>query len=213
MEKKKNIIKEIVWLFVFGCLIGYVLEVSCYYIKHNIWINKQGLLYGPFKPIYGLGVLIITFIFYKFKSKNFFIIFLAGIGIGTLYEYILSLFQEYVLHTSTWNYSSFNYNLNGRIYLPYCIGWGIISLIWIKLIYPKITKVINKIPFVITFIVGILMIADVALSGLAVYEYSNRKNNVESNNKILKLMDKIYPDKVIEKKLPKLRVIKKEKKH
>lgn len=212
MNKKNSLIKEIVWLFVIGCLLGYIIEVLCYFIKHGIWINKQGLLYGPFKPIYGLGVLVITFIFSKTNNKNPFLIFFLGIIIGSLYEYLLSLFQEYVLHTSTWNYSTFNYNINGRIYLPYCIGWGIITLIWIKGLYPQLKKIILKIPFLPTLYVGILMIINIFISGLAVYEYSNRQNNIKINNKVLNIIDKKYPDKVIEKKYPKLRVIKNSKK-
>ncbi|MBE6161525.1 MAG: hypothetical protein E7158_04860 [Firmicutes bacterium] len=208
MSKRKELITDIIWLFIIGGLLGYAIEVLYYFIKNGVWINKQGLLYGPFKPIYGLGTMLITFVFKKIKSKNFFIIFILGTVLGSAYEYLLSVFQEYVLHTSTWNYSSFNYNLNGRIYLPYCFCWGIVSLIWIKLCYPPIKKIINKIPYTITLITGILIILDVLISGIAVYEYSNRQNNIKSNNTILKIIDKKYPDEIIEKKYPKLRVVK-----
>ena len=102
MSSKKKVFNEFIWLFIIGCVLGYIIEVSCYYYKHEIWLNKQGLLYGPFKPIYGLGVLIITFIFNKIKLKKGVSVFLAGVAIGTIYEYVLSLFQEYVLHTSTY---------------------------------------------------------------------------------------------------------------
>ena len=208
MNNKKNNLTKFIWLFIIGCIIGYVLEVSWFYMKHGIFINKQGLLYGPFKPIYGLGIIITSFIFSKFKDKNPIFIFILGIFIGTVYEYSLSLFQEYVLHTSTWNYSSFKYNINGRIYLPYCIGWGIFALVWIKFCYLEIEKLILKIPFVITLTAGILMTTNVILSAFAVYEYSNRQNNITTNNIILRAMDKIYPDKVIKKRIPKIKAVK-----
>lgn len=208
MKKKKDILNEIIWLFIIGCLVGYIIEELCYFIKHGIWINKQGLLYGPFKPIYGLGTMLISFIFKKINSKNLIKTFIIGTILGSVYEYSLSVFQEYVLHTSTWNYSSFNYNLNGRIYIPYCFAWGVITIIWIKLCYPHIKKLINKIPFFISSIVGILIIFDLILSAFAVYEYSNRQNNIKPKCKILEIMDKKYPDEIIEKKYPKLRVVK-----
>ena len=208
MKKKKDILNEIIWLFIIGCLVGYIIEELCYFIKHGIWINKQGLLYGPFKPIYGLGTMLISFIFKKINSKSLIKTFIIGTILGSVYEYSLSVFQEYVLHTSTWNYSSFNYNLNGRIYIPYCFAWGVITIIWIKLCYPHIKKLINKIPFFISSIVGILIIFDLILSAFAVYEYSNRQNNIKPKYKILEIMDKKYPDEIIEKKYPKLRVVK-----
>ena len=208
MNNKKANIAKFIWLFIIGCLIGYLIEVSWYYFKHDLFVNKQGLLYGPFKPIYGLGIVITSFVFVKFKDKNPLFIFLLGIIIGTVYEYSLSLFQEYVLHTSTWNYSSFNYNINGRIYLPYCIGWGVFALVWIKCCYSKIEKLILKVPFVLTLIIGALMLTNVILTAFAVYEYSNRQNHIKTNNVILKSMDRLYPDEVIKKRLPKLKAIK-----
>jgi uncharacterized membrane protein len=209
MNKKKEIFKEIIWLFIIGCFIGFLLETFWYYFKHGFFINKQGLLYGPFKPIYGLGVLIITFVFSKIKNKNGIIIFLLGILIGSLYEYTISMFQEYVLRTSTWNYSNFNLNINGRIYLPYCIGWGFISLIWIKFLYPKFKKLISYIPLFLSIIVAIFMLCDIILSGLAVFQYSNRMNNINYHNKVLAVIDNIYDDETISKKFPKLKAVKK----
>lgn len=209
MKNKKDLIRNIIWLFVIGCLVGYILEFIWYYIRHDRFMNVQGLLYGPFKPIYGLGVLIVSGLFYKLKDKNIFIILLIGTLFGALFEYSLSMFQEFVLHTKTWNYSNFDYNINGRIYIPYCFVWGLICLTWVKLIHSKIINIIKKIPYFISYIVGILIILDLIISGLAVYEYSNRQNNIKTNNKILLLMDEKYPDDVIKNKLGKVRAVKK----
>lgn len=209
MKKFKNKFKEITWLFIIGCLIGFILETLWYYLKHGIIINKQGVLYGPFKPIYGFAVVLITILFSKIKTNNNIKIFIIGIILGTSYEYLTSLFQEFILKTSTWNYSSFKFNLNGRIYLPYCIAWGIITLIWIKILYPKFKKIIDKIPFNVTLIIAILMIINLVLSAFAVHEYSNRQNNLKTNNKVLKLMDDLYPDDIMKTKFPKLKAIKK----
>lgn len=209
MEKINKLLQNIIWLFVIGCFTGFILESIWYYFKHGIFINKQGVLYGPFKPIYGLGILIITSIFYNKKKMNNIAIFILGVIVGSIYEYLTSLFQEYILGTSTWNYSTFNLNLNGRIYLPYCIGWGLFSLIYIKYIYPKLNNLISKIPLWFSYIVAIFMISNLIISGLSVYQYSNRVNNIKTNNKILKKIDSIYDDEFMKKKFPKLKVIKK----
>lgn len=210
MKKRSELFKEIIWLFVIGCLLGFVIETIWYFLKHGIIINKQGLLYGPFKPVYGAGVLLITAIFKKLENKNWFIILVLGILVGTIYEYSMSIFQEYVLGTSTWNYSKFNYNINGRIYLPYCIGWGLITLVWIKCMYPKLKTFIAKIPLWISIIVAIFMLSNLIVSALAVYEYSNRVNNIKHNSKVLNIIDEVYPDEVINKKFPKLKALKKD---
>lgn len=209
MNKVKDLVRNIIWLFIIGCLIGYLMEFFWYYIRHDKFINVQGLLYGPFKPIYGLGILIISGTLYKFKNRNSFLIILIGILFGTIFEYSLSLFQEFVLHTKTWDYSKFSMNLNGRVYLPYCIAWGIICLLWIKYLLPKCEKLIKKIPYSLSYVATVLMIINLLLSAIAVYEFSNRQNNIKPTNKILKIMDRVYPDDVMNKKYGKLKAIKK----
>ena len=57
---------ELVWLFVLGCLLGFVIETSWHFIKNGVLINKQGLLYGPFKPIYGTGFVLLVLLMCNF---------------------------------------------------------------------------------------------------------------------------------------------------
>ena len=43
--------------FVLGCLIGTYYEEVLWFIKYGEITTRQGLIYGPFSPIYGVGVL------------------------------------------------------------------------------------------------------------------------------------------------------------
>ena len=52
--------------------------------------------------------------------------------------------MEHVLGFIPWNYSKKFMNVNGRICLIYSIFWGILGIVWIKLIYPKIISMIEK---------------------------------------------------------------------
>lgn len=40
------------------------------------------------------------------------------------------------------------FNLGGRINLLYCFFWGIAAVVWFKILYPKISGLIEKIPVV-----------------------------------------------------------------
>lgn len=211
-EGKPTII-EYIWLFVFGCLLGFILETVWYYIKNGIWINKQGLLYGPFKPIYGLGLVLIVLFMYKLSEEKFWKKFVAGVLIGSAFEYISSLFQEYVFGTSTWNYSGFNFNISGRLYLPYCLAWGFIAVLCIDFLYPRFKKLLIKIPkkvgVLVTMMVSIFMILNVSLTVLATIRYSDRANEVPRDNRVFRVIDNMYPDSYMKVKFPKLKIIKK----
>lgn len=214
MEKKKDKIKlsELVWLFVIGCLVGFVLETLWHFFKNGEWINKQGLLYGPFKPIYGFGLIFVLLTMNNFKDKKFWQKFIIGVLLGSAFEYFGSLFQEYVFGTSTWNYSHFNLNIGGRIYLPYCIAWGVIAVFCVDFLYPWFKKALSKINQnlykVTTVFVAVFMIINVSLTALASIRYSDRANNEENSNVVFKVIDEWYPDEYMQVKFPKMKVIK-----
>lgn len=211
MKKTKESNWMYVWLFVIGAFIGFILETLFYYFKNGIWINKQGLLYGPFKPIYGFGLILIVLVLKNYQDKKLWQKLLVGILIGSSFEYFGSLFQEYVFGTSTWNYSNFNYNISGRIYLPYCLAWGIIAVISIDILYPFIKRTLSKINekvyYTLSIILTIFMIGNITLTALASIRYSDRANNKEANNIVFKTIDKLYPDEYMQIKFPKMKII------
>lgn len=211
--KNNKIIRTIInftWLFIIGAVCGFIIETSWHFIKNGVFINKQGLWYGPFKPIYGLGLTLITGLLYKFKDKKIITIFLLGTIIGTVFEYLAALFQEVFLNTYTWTYASFNLNINGKIYLPYCLFWGLLSVLWVKFglkIYLKIfDKLDSKVFTVISIVLFIFMIYNASLTYLIVDRYSKRYYGIASTNVIEDYIDKKYSDDIVKKHFPKLRV-------
>ena len=208
--------QEIIYLFVFGCLLGYIIETGFHFIKYGEYINKQGLLYGPFKPIYGFGIVLITLLFKRFKDKSILFIFIISVMFGTLFEYFGACFQEIFLHTYTWTYSHYPYSFAGKIYLPYCILWGILGVIWFKLLYPKFLKIIKKIPPKINRLLVILlsafMIINLILSTYATLRLSERNRNIQPRWVGDKVIDSVYTDEYMNRKFPKLRVINNNKK-
>lgn len=214
MESKKEKISfsEIVWLFVIGCLVGFALETLFHFFKNGEWINKQGLLYGPFKPIYGFGLIFVVLVMNRYRNKKFWQKFIIGVILGSAFEYFGSLFQEYVFGTSTWNYSHFNLNIGGRIYLPYCLAWGLIAVFCVNVLYPWFKKIIRKVNpnlyRITTCLVAVFMIINVSLTALASIRYSDRANAVGGTNAVFEIIDEWYPDEYMQIKFPKLKVIK-----
>lgn len=218
-EKKMNklfgkiSIPNLIWIFIIGSIFGYFFEIVWYFIRHHVWVNKQGLLYGPFQPIYGFGAVILSIFLQPVRNQNNVWVFLYGMLVGSIYEYLASLFQEIAFGTYTWIYSQWGWSLNGRIYLPYCIAWGILALFWIKLFYPMITKWLDKIPripnLILVWVLGIFLTYNLAMSSIVTYRYSARANNIPASNAFTKWIDKHYDDEFMQHKFIKLRVIQK----
>ena len=109
-------------------------------------MSRSSVIYGPFSIVWGLGCAFLTLLLYRYRNKSDSTIFLAGTLLGGAYEYICSVFTEMVFGTIFWDYSGFAFNLGGRINLLYCFFWGIAAVVWLKLIYPKLSGCIEKIP-------------------------------------------------------------------
>lgn len=193
---------KIFWVFIIGCLAGYILEVTWHFILTRGFQTRQGLIYGPFAPVYGLGTL--AFYLVLPKIKNIFNVFWVSALLGGITEYLCSYFQERFFGTISWDYSDLFMNLDGRTSITYCILWGILGIIFIKLIYPYIEKIFDKInmtvitKFVTAFAV-VFMVFNISISSLAARRQYERREHIAPENEIDEFLDEHYPDEFMNK--------------
>ena len=69
---------KLFWIFLVGCVIGCLVEMLWCYLNEGFFESRQGLIYGPFSPVYGLGAVLFTLVMYRFKHSSSFIIFLVS---------------------------------------------------------------------------------------------------------------------------------------
>ena len=149
-------------------VIGYCVEMVFCYLKHGYWESRQSLIYGPFGLAYGLGGVLLSYLLFKDTKKAWWKVFIKSYIWGTVAEYICSLGEELVFGHVSWDYSKMPLNINGRVCALYSVFWGIMGLVWVKLIYPLFMKLIHKIPLkigkVLFWIMFILILIDIILS-------------------------------------------------
>lgn len=204
--EKKSILKELIilfWVFIIGSILGYIYEMILVLLQKGYFESRQGLIYGPFIPVYGIGGIVYYIILNNVKTKNKAKIFLITAVLGGTTEYLCSFVQEKVFGTISWDYSYLTFNLNGRTSLLHCTYWGIAGILYSLYISPKIEKLkenINKNSLrIITIVLTVFMIWDISISCLAAGRQYNRKNNIEPKNKLDVYLDEHYPDEVIDK--------------
>lgn len=193
---------KIFWVFIIGCLAGYVLEVTWHFILTQGFQTRQGLIYGPFAPVYGLGTL--AFYLVLPKIKNIFNVFWVSAVLGGATEYFCSFFQEKLFGTISWDYSDLFMNIGGRTSIMYCILWGILGVIFIKLIYPYIEKLFDKMNMTVikkfvTALAVIFMIFNISISSLAARRQYERREHIAPENEIDEFLDEHYPDEFMNK--------------
>lgn len=194
---------KLFWVFFIGCFVGVVIEVLfCIFVTEHRYESRQGLIYGPFNPVYGFGAVAMTLVLYLFRKKSETWIFLVGAIIGAIFETLCSVYQEYFLGTVSWDYSDSKFSLmGGRTDLVYAVFWGILAVIWIKFIYPFMSKWIEKIPnkvgIILTWILFVFMVFDCVISCMAVDRMVKRYNGTADDTAVGRFLDEHYPDEFL----------------
>ncbi len=195
---------KIFWLFVICSLIGDIIETLYCWALDGVLMSRSSLIYGPFSVVWGIGAVLLTIVLRRLIGKEDRYIFLAGCLIGGVYEYACSVFTEVFFGTTFWDYSDMPFNIGGRTNLLFCIFWGLLSVVWIKILYPKISRAIEKIPLVagkfITWLLVLFMACNSSLTIAILIRYNARRSDSEAHNAVERFLDENFPDSLVEKR-------------
>lgn len=137
-----------VLFFYLYSFLGWVWESSYVSVRQRHWVNR-GFLHGPLLPIYGFGALFVL-VFTLPVAQNPALVFLSGMAVATLLEYVTGAVMEHLFHLRYWDYSRYRWNLNGYISLPSSLCWGAFSLALIFLIHPAVSGLAAAVPASLT---------------------------------------------------------------
>lgn len=203
---------KLIWIFFIAALLGDIIETLFCRATMGIWMSRSSLIYGPFSIVWGLGAVMFTALLYRYKDKSEGYLFLAGTIVGGVYEYVCSVFTELVFGTVFWDYSHIPFNLAGRINLLYCFFWGIAAAVWMKVLYPRLSRLIERIPMkagkVLTWVIVVFMVFNMAISALALGRYQQRQSAPDApTNGFTEFLDHYYPDQRIHQVYPNMKQV------
>ena len=155
--------------FLLYSILGFLLEtVRSFFVNSKF---TSGILYGPWTPIYGIGIVIVILISnYLFAHLHLsrwvetIITFLIITLVLTLLEWVGGILIEKVFHTVFWDYSKEPYSIGKYISLSKSLMWGVGSIIFIYVLKPLLEGVIKHIPIPVTIILTLLMLSDFILT-------------------------------------------------
>ncbi len=197
---------KLVWLFMIGCFLGDVTETIYCRITAGIWMSRSSVVWGPFSIVWGLAIAMFTALLYRYKERPDRAIFFAGTVLGGAYEYVCSVFTEIAFGKVFWDYSNIKFNLGGRINLLYCFFWGIAAVVWIKILYPKISGWIEKVPVkigkVFTWVMVVFMCCNIVVSCMALVRSTQRAEGIPATSSWQQTMDERFDDERMERIYP-----------
>lgn len=136
-----NFFTTILFIFIYSFL-GYIYE-TLINLKNKVPINSRGFLYGPLRPIYGFGCILLIFVFYNFHIDTLPLFFLVGFFSCTV-EYISSYILEKKFNKKYWDYSNNLFNLDGRVCALGFVVFGVFGLFLLNFLHPILLDIVKE---------------------------------------------------------------------
>ena len=188
-----NLIKYVL-LFFFYSAGGWLLESIYCSIGEKRLINR-GFLTGPLCPIYGTAALVMTILIYNpFKDRPL-IIFLLGIVLCDIVEYITSYIMEKLFSARWWDYTYEFLNIGGRICLKHTLYWGIISVAFVRVLHPAVENLYAKLngDYLIYILIAVLAVFTLDLINAVRKALDIRKLQIKLNS-LQKIFNELISD-------------------
>lgn len=197
---------KLVWLFFIGAFLGDITETVFCRITTGTWMSRSSVVWGPFSIVWGLAIVAATLLLHRYKDRSDGTIFWVGTLLGGVYEYVCSVFTELVFGKVFWDYSDIPFNLGGRINLLYCFFWGIAAVVWIKLLYPRLSRLIEKVPRtlgkIISWLAILFMCCNAAVSCMALIRNGQRAEDIPATQHWQQIMDERFDDARLQRIYP-----------
>ena len=189
------------WIFVVASVLGLAIEAVYHFfvVVPGEFQDRAGLLFGPFSPIYGIGAVLMTCALNRFHRAPIIVVFLVSAVIGGAFEYVVSWFMQFAFGIVAWDYTGTFLSIDGRTNGMFMAMWGVLGVLWVKLLLPRMLQLVNLIPwkwrYTVTTVCATLMIIDCAMT-LVSYDrwYERMAGNVEADNAIGQFFDRHFDD-------------------
>lgn len=202
---------RVLWLFLIAGFAGDLIEVVFWLITRGELISRSSLVYGPFSLVWGLAAVLLTLVFHRKSDRSSVQSFVIGTVLGGLYEYICSWVQEVLFGACFWDYRHLPLNIHGRVNLVFCLFWGFMALVWVRLIYPALCVFIDRVPRQrgrrMARVAALFLVCSTALSAAALFRMDQRHRDVPASGALTRFLDETYPDSMLRARYPNMGIL------
>lgn len=170
----------ITWIYLCSFL-GWLWESTYVSIKEKRLVNR-GFVTGPVCTIYGIGA-VSVYLVLRPLDGNWILIYIGGVIVATVLEYVTAVIMERLFHTSWWDYSNKKFHFQGRICLGSSIAWGFFSLIMFEVLQPFVEMVVNWFDMqtgkVVLSVVTVIYVVDFTYATMTAIQLGKRLEQME----------------------------------
>lgn len=168
--------------FLIYSFIGWCCETVYCSIGSRHFVNR-GFLSGPVCPVYGFGALAVILLLEPVKN-SLPLVFLLGMVVASALEYVTAWLLEVLFHAKWWDYSTYRFNIHGRVCLRNSLMFGGLAVIAVMGAQPLVDQMLALVPFVaqvvLAAMLAVYMGCDCALTVRSILSLSGRLKELQA---------------------------------
>lgn len=199
---------DLVYIYAIAGTCGTVWEIALTLVTKGVYEDRSGSILTPFNYVYGLGALAV---FLTLRSiRRPLMLYLAGCLLGGGCEFSMSLIQEYLLGSRSWDYSHRLLNIAGRTTVPYMMVWGAMCFLLVRFVFPIMIRLAHRLSDAtrkrLVMALLALVLIDAAVTLPAILRYAQRADGIFFGNWYLRFIDAHFGDTFMRLHFPNMRV-------
>lgn len=202
----------LLWLFITGSLMGFILEGMFHLIRQGSWAFRVGTLWGPFCVLYGFGAVVMYLVALAIRGKSLVVQFSLFALTGSAVELLAGVFQKVVFGTESWNYSAHAFHLGGYVSLKMTLLWGVAGMALMYLALPLLFGAFNRLRLGerrrLCRAVAAFMAVNLLWTGVALLRWQERTvDQTPAGNVVERWMDRRWPDERMRQRFPNMEFV------
>ncbi len=197
-------------IFLVASVLGLVLETIYTFLAFGIVESRVGLVWGPFSPLYGLGAVLLTMCLWAVRDRPWWQVFLMSAALGGTLEQCAGWSLEHFADAQSWTYLGLPDHITQWIAWRFLFMWGVIGLVWCRLIMPELIYRIGepttrKQAMVATFL-AIFMVLDIAMTLACFWRAGQRHQGDPPDNGFEVYIDTHFDDAFMARTFENMRI-------
>ena len=196
--------QELFWLFMFGNVLGVIVEGAWCKFRYGKWQTHVVALWGPFNIVYGIGIVMLYIgetLFIRFDRLLSIVILDL---IGSLVEYLCGVVIRIGIGMKAWDYRNHFLNIQGLISPKMTIMWGALGLFFDQVLYQPLKDILSHMTGTAWKIacigLSLFMIVNLTWTAICIIRWANRHKKKAPLNRVSRFIDSKYPDEWMQKK-------------
>ncbi|MBR1689290.1 MAG: putative ABC transporter permease [Oscillibacter sp.] len=140
------------WFFAYSVM-GWLYEVTLEVVVYRWGYSDRGVLFGPYCPIYGFGVLGFLLCFYGLAHdgrwplwRRLAVSFTGCTALATALELASSYLLEWITGSWPWSYTTYRFHYQGRIALSASLRFGLGGVLILFVLHPLLRRFTAALP-------------------------------------------------------------------